>query len=312
MELRQLRYLVSIAEHGSVSGAARALYVAQSALSHQLAQLEDHLNAPLFHRVPTGMVLTEAGHVFLAHAIAILRQVEEARTSVHGSPARPRGKVNVGLPPSLCNALAPPLLHAVRQDLPGIDLELTEAATGDLADQLRAGIVNLAVLFDDGELIQFLNRPLADERLFLIAKPGTDLDLEASVSFKEVLKLPLFLASPKQGVRRIVEKAAQEYGFRSPNVVAEVNSVSIMRATLLIESGYTVLPFMAVKQELDAGTLRCWPIHHPNLTRRVVLCVSKSISITPATLAVFELIAAVARNLCGTSKWPETKTVSGT
>lgn len=311
MELRQLRYFAEIAEHGSLSRAAQVLYVAQSALSHQLAQLERELGTRLFHRVPRGVVLTEAGHVFRAHATAILRQAEEAKASLQGSLGRPCGKVNFGLPPSICNALAVPLLQAVQQRLPGVALELTEAASGDLSTQLKSGLVNLAILFTEGGVSEFLSQPLLDERFFLIAKRTSENEhFGTSVSFEDVLKLPLFLASAKQGVRQIVEQAARKQGLRPPNVVTDINSVNIMRSTLLVGLGYTVLPPMAFKQELDSGALHSWEIYGPALTRRLTVCASKDAPMTPATLAVFELATVVARELAGSARWPETQAIS--
>ncbi|MCB1953497.1 MAG: LysR family transcriptional regulator, partial [Rhodocyclaceae bacterium] len=147
MELRQLRYFSAIAKHGSFSKAAEQVFVAQSALSHQLAQLESELGARLFHRSRRGVVLTEAGRVFLAHATAILRQVEDARASVMNVAGEPSGKVVFGVPHSASNALALPLLQAVREQLPKVELELTEELTGNLVPQLRSGQINLAVLF---------------------------------------------------------------------------------------------------------------------------------------------------------------------
>ena len=135
MELRQLRYFVAIAEHGAFSKAASKVFVAQSALSHQLAQLEEELGVPLLLRTRRGVELTEPGRVFLAHAISILRQTEDARSSVRSVMGEPTGKVVFGIPHSVSNALALPLLRAVRQQFPKIELELTEELTGNLTAQ---------------------------------------------------------------------------------------------------------------------------------------------------------------------------------
>lgn len=313
MELRQLRYFLEIAEHGGLSRAAEVLYVAQSALSHQLAQLERELGVRLFHRVPRGVVLTEAGHVFRAHAKAILRQTEEAKASLRGSLGTPCGKVTFGLPPSICNALAVPLLQAVQQQLPGVALELNESASGELNAQLRSGMVDLAILFAEGGTADFLSQVLLDERFFLIAKKTPDnAHFGASIDFTEVLKLPLFLASAKQGVRRIVEQAARKQGLRPPNVLMDINSLSIMRSSLLVGLGYTILPPMALKQDLDAGLLHAWEIRSPVLTRRLTACASRDVPMTPATQAVFELAGAVVRDLAGSGKWPHTQSVAAT
>jgi LysR family nitrogen assimilation transcriptional regulator len=165
MELRQLRYFLAIAEHGTFSKAAGKVYVAQSALSHQLAQLEDELGAQLFVRSRRGVELTEAGTVFHTYATSILRQVEDAASSVAGLTDSPAGKVVFGIPHSASHALALPLLKAVRQELPNVQLELTEELTGNLTRQLLAGSLHMAILFDDGTLDDFIAEPLVSEKM---------------------------------------------------------------------------------------------------------------------------------------------------
>ena len=145
MELRQLRYFVAIAESGSFSRAAEKVFVAQSALSHQIAQLESELGSSLFHRSRRGIELTEAGQRFAPHAVSILRQTEEAAASARQSTDQPSGKVLFGIPHSASNALALPLLRAIRQRLPRVQLELTEELTGNLSQQLTTSQCNYCV-----------------------------------------------------------------------------------------------------------------------------------------------------------------------
>ena len=137
MELRQLRYFVAIADSGSVTKAAERVFVAQSALSHQLAQLEAELGVSLFERSRRGVGLTEAGQRFFPHAVSILRQAEEAVASARSTRQEPEGPVVFGLPHSASSALALPLMREVRQRFPRVTLELTEELTGNLSRQLR-------------------------------------------------------------------------------------------------------------------------------------------------------------------------------
>ncbi|STR18245.1 Cyn operon transcriptional activator [Janthinobacterium lividum] len=155
MELRQLRYFVAIVDHGSLSRAALILHVAQPALTQQLRQLEEELGVQLLHRSAQGVLSTDAGKVFYEHAQAILKQVADARSAVTQSATRPSGNVTLGLPHSISGALALPLLLAARERYPEITLQLTEEITGNLNEQLKSGRINLAVLFDDGQLTPF-------------------------------------------------------------------------------------------------------------------------------------------------------------
>jgi LysR family transcriptional regulator, nitrogen assimilation regulatory protein len=155
MELRQLKYFVSIVDCGSLSKATASVFVAQSALSHQLAQLESELGTLLLHRSSKGVSLTESGEVLYRQALAILQQVNDIKSAVRSSSEYVVGSVVLGIPQSITVALALPLLVAARERLPGISLQLNEELLGNLASQLRRGTVNLAILFDNGQFQEF-------------------------------------------------------------------------------------------------------------------------------------------------------------
>ncbi len=304
MELRQLRYFLAIAEHGTFSKAASKVFVAQSALSHQLAQLEDELGARLFERSRRGAELTEAGAVFHAYALSILRQVEDAASSVSGLTDSPAGKVVFGIPHSASQALALPLLNAVRQELPKVQLELTEELTGNLTRQLLAGSLHMAILFDDGALDDFISEPLVAEKMSLIYRADAgDKQTRANISFREALAKPLILPAQPHGVRPLIEQQAAQAGLLAPNVVAEISSISILRTSLLAGLGCTILPVMPLKAELDSGALVARSIRAPGVQRVVALCRSRHIPLSTAAASVGALAAKVVRALCQQGLW---------
>lgn len=304
MELRQLRYFVAIAENGSFSRAAEKVFVAQSALSHQIAQLESELGTPLFHRSRRGIELTEAGRRFAPHAVSILRQTEEAVASARETSDEPSGKVVFGIPHSASNALALPLLKAVRQRLPRIQLELTEELTGNLSQQLTTGQLNLAVLFDDGSLAEFEHTPLLIERLCLIepALPGKK--PPRRMTLQQALGWPLVLPASPHGVRPIIEAAALQAGLASPQVEADISSISILRTSLLAGMGRTLLPMMPLRQEVEAGLLWATEIVDPPLERVLAICWSRHIPVTSASQAVMQLTRELVAQLCVDKQWP--------
>jgi LysR family nitrogen assimilation transcriptional regulator len=304
MELRQLRYFLAIAEHGTFSKAASKVFVAQSALSHQLAQLEDELGARLFERSRRGVELTEAGVVFHTYATSILRQVEDAASSVAGLTDSPAGKVVFGIPHSASHALALPLLKAVREELPKVQLELTEELTGNLTRQLLAGSLHMAILFDDGTLEDFIAEPLVSEKMSLIYRPeAADKNAKASISFRDALAKPLILPAQPHGVRPLIEQQAAQAGLLAPNVVADISSISILRTSLLAGLGFTILPVMPLKAELDSGALVALSIRAPRVQRVVALCRSRQIPLSTAAASVGALTAKVVRALCQQGLW---------
>lgn len=305
MELRQLRYFLAIAEHGSFSKAAGTLYIAQSALSHQLAQLEEELGQPLFLRLPRGVELTAAGRAFHPHALSILRQVADARLSVRQTENEIAGKVVFGIPHSVSQALALPLWKAIRTTLPRVELELTEELTGNLVPQLRTGVIQLAILFDDGQLGEFHSRPLLEESLLLISPANAADAPRGPIRLREALRMPLILPASPHGVRPIVEAAARQAGLAAPHVIAEISSISILRTSLLAGLGHTLLPPMPMWHELERGELRAVPIGPEKLSRRVMLCSSRHIPASTACMAVERLLHDVVAQLCHEGRWQE-------
>ena len=306
MELRQLRYFVAITEHGTFSKAAAKVHIAQSALSHQLAQLEEELGAALFLRSRRGVTLTEAGVIFHVHALSILRQVADAQASVASMLKAPSGRVIFGLPHSVSHALALPIIAAVRLELPFVNLELTEELTGNLTQQLQAGALHLSILFDDGHLDEFLFEALVSERMSLIFQPPAQTGrVRASVTFKDALKQPLILPAQPHGVRPIIEEAAFNAGLNPPNVMADISSISILRNSLLAGLGQTILPVMPLKAEIESRLLMSLPIRSPALSRTVALCHARHIPLSTAAQAVSVVARRVMKELCQKKIWTD-------
>jgi LysR family nitrogen assimilation transcriptional regulator len=304
MELRQLRYFVAIVDHGSLSRAALVLHVAQPALTAQLRQLEDELGAQLLHRSAQGVLSTDAGKVFYEHAQAILKQVADARSAVTQSTTRPSGTVTLGLPHSISGALALPLLMAARDQYPEITLQLTEELSGNLAEQLKSGRINLGVLFDDGQLHAFASTPLVEEALMFICLRGSPHEpAGASVTLAQALATPLILPAQPQGVRPLIESVARGAGLAPANVI-EINSIAILRSALLAGMGATILPLAPLLADVTGGAMRALPIADSAIARQVILCASRNIPLTNAAAAVSRLVQQVARTLCQDGAWP--------
>ena len=303
MELRQLRYFVAIVDHGSLSRAALTLHVAQPALTQQLRQLEEELGVQLLHRSAQGVLSTDAGKIFYEHAQAILKQVADARSAVTQSATRPSGNVTLGLPHSISGALALPLLLAAREQYPEITLQLTEEITGNLTEQLKSGRINLAVLFDDGQLTPFASSALVEEEMRFICSSDAPFAPEGrTLSFEQALATTLILPGAQHGVRPRIDSRARAAGLAAHKVI-EINSIAILKSAILAGMGATILPAAPMLAELDSGAMRSYAIHSPALTRTVALCASKNIPLTNAGAAVKQLVRQVAAQLCDSGHW---------
>ncbi|MES2534521.1 MAG: LysR substrate-binding domain-containing protein [Pseudomonadota bacterium] len=311
MELRQLRYYVAIVDHGSLSRAARVLHIAQPALTQQIQNLEVELGAKLLHRSAQGVLATDTGKTFYEHALAILKQVDDAKAAVAQTTSNPTGSVALGMPQSVSGALALPLLKAVRETYPEITLQLTEELSGNLFEQLRSGRLNLAVLFDDGQLTVFEKTPLVEETMMFITCANSRFGItRSSIPLAKVVQLPLILPSLQHGVRPRIENVVRANTMALTNVI-EINSVAILKSALLADLGVTILPTAPFLSEIERGLLSAYPITGATISRTIALCSSKNIPLTDAASAVERLVIDVTADLCRLGTWPGAHALGG-
>lgn len=305
MDVRQLRYFVAIVEQGSFSRAAQSLNVAQPALSAHVRNMEADLGAQLLFRSPQGVVPTEAGVTLMRHARLIIDQLAVTEAEVRGHAAEVRGEVRIGIPGTISQKLAVPLILAVRARYPAIKLRIAEAMSGFVLDWLKGGQVDLAILyFPAGD------RSLASERLFVEelcligpdASRGLALPDGGEVGFARLAELPLILPGAAHGLREMLERlaSAQNVGLNSE---MDVDSYAAIKDLVERGLGFSVLPLHAVSAEAAAGRLRCWSIVEPGIQREVHLVKPSDRPLTRAVTAVEALCRDVLLTLVADGVW---------
>src|SRR5712691_485870 len=146
MNLRQLHYLVAIADEGSFTRAAEQLLVAQPSLSQQIKSLEHELGGPLLERLPKGVRLTAAGKVFLPEARAAVAHAERARRNARSALGLQAGELEVATVTSVAFGVLPPAFERWRERYPGTTISLREYThRRSLDDAVRIGVGDIAV-----------------------------------------------------------------------------------------------------------------------------------------------------------------------
>ena len=151
MELRHLRYFVTVAELLNFTKAATRLHVAQPALSRQIHNLEDELGVPLFERGPRFVKLTDAGIAFMPEAQAVLLRAEEAVQAVRAVMNGERGHIHVGYAPSPTVELLPSALHAFQNLAPGVRVNLHDMSSEEMLRGLHDGKLDLCLVVKQTE-----------------------------------------------------------------------------------------------------------------------------------------------------------------
>jgi LysR family tcuABC transcriptional regulator len=301
LELRQLRYFVKIVEQGSLGRAALELDVGVSALSQQIAKLENELATRLLNRTTTGVTPTSAGMAFLHHAQLCLRQSENAIMAAHRG--RMSGYVTVGLPPTTATVLALPLINAMRERYPDIQLHLVEMLSGHLATQLNARQIDLAILFQLEGGKRWSVTPLLDEKLFVISSPHLPhAPRGACVQLADLGQLPLVMPSAQHGLRSTLMTAFERVGL-APNIIMEVDGLAVLMNAVRAGHAATIQPGAAAALKGESG-LSVVEISDTHAGRRNLLATLPDDELAPAALAARLVITDVARQLVMDHQWP--------
>jgi DNA-binding transcriptional LysR family regulator len=147
LDVTRLRVLVAVARHGSVTAAARELNYAQPSVSHHLARLEAETGVRLIQRAGRGIRLTDAGRLLADRAAEVLGRLDAAENELAAHAGLRAGRVRLAAFPSALGTIVPAAAAMLRAEHPGMDLRLTEAEPPEALRMLRAGYVDVALVF---------------------------------------------------------------------------------------------------------------------------------------------------------------------
>ncbi|NOD92112.1 LysR family transcriptional regulator [Ruegeria sp. HKCCD4884] len=300
---KHIQSFIRVLDLGSFSKAAQSLNIAQPALSQHVQKLEVALGAKLLERSSRGVTPTAAGREFSGRAREILSLVDSAERRFRAEEQQLFGEVRLGLPGSVCPVLAPELLVRARKQFPEVNLIITELMSGDLADMLREGRMDAAVLFNVEETEDFSSEPIFVERLHLIGAPDADLLQTGTISACQVSNVPLVGTYPPHGLRLLLERWSSEFGIPLA-FDFEADSPSVLVRLSAKGRCYSIVAKAAIAHEIESALLASAEISNPCIERTGCICISKRIPPDKARESLVMLVKSVARELAATGQWP--------
>lgn len=304
MDIRQLRYFVQIVESGSLLQASRQIFIAQPALSQQLAKLEAEVGVMLLKRSARGVTPTENGHALYHHAKFLIRQVDQSVLIARQGPSAIAGLVSIGLAPTTVAAIGLELLRHLRNKYPAVVLNVVESLSGHLEQMLEVGRLDMAILFKQLELPRHAAQPLVDETLVVVLPPVSKLvpARRRTLTLAEACRLPLIMPTSSHGLRRRVDIEAERQNLPL-NLVAEVDSLALLMASVREGFGATIQPMSATL--VGAPTeWRVLEISDANLTRKNYLYTLGNDRLSPAAAVVRDELLQLVRTLVTSGRWP--------
>jgi LysR family tcuABC transcriptional regulator len=305
MDMRQLRYFVQIVESGSLAKASRQLYIAQPALSQQMARLEDEVGRALLVRSSRGVTPTDNGEALYHHAKFMLRQLDQAVSVARQETAAVSGRVTLGLAPTTVCRLGMPLLQHLRRMYPGVVLNIVEGLSGHLEHMTRVGQLDLAVLFRQNAAAELQVEPLLDEELFVILPAASPLVApeRLSLTLREVAALPLILPSPGHGLRRRIALEFERVNL-AIDAVAEVDSLPLLMHCVASGVGATIKPMAAIHALDDRPERwRCLRVADASMLRTNYLYALPEHKLSPCAAVVRLELKRIVRELIEGGQW---------
>ncbi|MGW4071039.1 LysR family transcriptional regulator [Nocardia grenadensis] len=286
MELQQLRYVLAVAETHNFTRAAQRCLVVQSALSHQIARLERELGAKLFERTSRRVRLTPAGVAFLPAARQCLGAAERAVAAAAAAVGEVRGRLAVGLIPSVTAVDLPAALREFRGRYPNVRISLRMGASDELTDQVREDALDIAFLG-----LPTTARPrgvtaheLARDRLVAVVAPEHPLAREASVDLLR-LSAETFVDLPAGTAGRAQSDQAFAAAGIDREVAFEVSSAEYIARLVEQDLGVAMLPSAYTPQLTGVVTVEV-----ADAPARVEYLIWNSFSRSPAASAFLAVL----------------------
>jgi LysR family hydrogen peroxide-inducible transcriptional activator len=289
MNLRDLQYLVALAEYRHFGRAAEASFVSQPTLSTQIRKLEDELGVALVERTPRKVLLTETGSEIARRARGVLSQVDEIKSIAQRTRDPESGTIRLGIFPTLGPYLLPHVIPHLRARFPRLELLLREEKTEQVLHMLREGTLDAGILalpvHDDSLHVEFLF-----EEPFVLAVPsGHALAGRGRLRMDDLSDQNLLLLEDGHCLRdQALEVchlagAGEKTGFRA-------TSLETLRQMVSANVGITLLPALAVQPPVaQSPDVDLIAFEAPAPSRRIAMLWRKSSAMTP----FFEALAAI-------------------
>ena len=294
MELEQLRHFAEVVECESLTRAASVLGVSQPLLSRQIRRLETDMQTVLLVRTGRGVKPTDAGKRLAVAARDIFAQLDVVRNGGCESDQELRGRVVVGLPPSLGRAVTVPFIRAFTARFPNAQAVIVEGLSRTLYDGILDDRIDLALLHDQKPSPSVEIELITMDPLYLISARAEPATPAPSIPFETVLELPLIFPNLPNPIRRTVERAATERGA-SLNIKYEIDGVDAILQLVCEGFGTTIMANTIIARTRYADQLSVQRIVSPSL--RTAISLAKSVRSREVTLN--ERAAALMREVLG-------------
>jgi LysR family transcriptional regulator, regulator for metE and metH len=289
LEIRHLRLVVAVAEQGSLTAAAEQLHLTQSALSHQLRDIEDRLRAPLFLRRNRRMTPTPAGQRLIEAGIAVLAQLERTESAVRDLGREKQGLLRVATECYTCYHWLPGVLREFGAKCPGVDVQIQLEATSRPLPVLLAGKLDLALMLSPVRDRRLSTTPLFRDELVVVVPARHRFAGQPYVHASQLADETMFNYSPRED-SYVFTRLLTPAGI-SPRKLHQVQLTEAILELVRAGLGVSVLARWAVEPYLDRRSLAGVRLTANGFYRTWIAVVPRALAATPYVGEFLRLIA---------------------
>lgn len=297
LDVRRLRVLQAVSEHGSFSAAADALAFTQSAVSQQIAALEREAGTTLVQRGAGGVKLTDAGHALVMHTEVVLARLADAERELAAIAGLKGGRVRLASFPSAGSTLVTEAVALFSQRYPEVELSLSEGEPDETVPALRRGESDLAIVYhyssdlEGGELISGLDcMHLLDDPLHVVLPANHELAARKAIRLEDLAEEPWVGGCGGRVCHQMVVEACEAVGFK-PNVAFESEDYNVLVGLVAAGVGTALLPELALRTRHPGVEVR--PVAGSKPMRKIFAAVPEDAYRSPATEAMIEVLETV-------------------
>jgi DNA-binding transcriptional LysR family regulator len=275
VEIDQVQAFVAVVRGGGFTRAAPSLHLSQPAVSRRLHLLERELGAPLFERIRSGVILTEAGKAFLPHAEALLASMRDGAQAVAALGGADRGTITLALVGTLASTTLTGCLQAFRDRYPQVELRLRTALSREVSGLVRRGDATLGLRYGVDPHPELVCATVHEEPRVVVCSARHRL-ARARTLRPEALAGEAWIAFPARHgeaddpTSASTQKCLAACGLGSAEIIA-IDSLTAQKRMVEAGFGLALLPESSLDEELRAGTLRALDVPALRVTLPVVL-----------------------------------------
>jgi DNA-binding transcriptional LysR family regulator len=294
MELDHVEAFVAIVRRGGFTRAVATLHLSQPAISRRVHLLEQELGAPLFERVRSGVILTDAGHAFLPHAEALLASMHDGIEAVGALRGATRGTVTLAIVGTLASTGLTERLRRFREAHPTIDLRIRTALSAEVSELVRRGDATLGLRYGNDPHPELVSIKTHDEPMIAVCSRHHRLARARRVETRALSGEKWVAFPPRADVGRdpYVSALAQTLAASGLDASDIVPIDSLTAQKRMVEAGFglALLPASSIDEELRAGTLCALRVPALRIRVAVVLIHRRRAFQSGATRALVSLL----------------------